>query len=101
MDTAQTLTGMIAHHGQGFREADDIYDECFEHPAIAALRSFNRRFSSRPLTHSELTLFLASMAAFNRHTIGGIAILAGRVFDQGFPPLPRAGPLIGGGVVGV
>ena len=95
MDTAQILTGMIAHHGQGFREADDIYDECFEHPAIAALRSFNRRFSSRPLTHSELALFLASMAAFNRHTIGGIAILAGRLSDQVLPLRPRNGHEIG------
>jgi hypothetical protein len=95
MDTAQAMTDMIARRGHGFREADDIYDGCFKHPAIAALRSFNRRFSSRPLTHSELTLFLASMAAFNRHTIGGIAILAGRLSDQVLPLQPRNGHEIG------
>ena len=95
MDTAQTMTGTVAHHGQGYRDADDIYDVCFKHPAISALRSFNRRFSSRPLTHSELTLFLASMAAFNRHTIGGIAILAGRLSDQVLPLRPRNGHEIG------
>lgn len=95
MDTAQATIGTIAHHGRGYGEADDIYDGCFNHPAIAALRSFNERFSSRPLTHSELTLFLASMAAFNRHTIGGIAILAGRLSDQVLPLLPSTGHEIG------
>jgi hypothetical protein len=95
MDTVQAMIGMIAQHGRGFGEADDIYDECFNHPGIAALRSFNERFSSRPLTHSELTVFLASMAAFNRHTIGGIAILAGRLSDQVLPLLPRNGHEIG------
>lgn len=95
MDTAQTMTGATVHHGQGSREADDIYNACFNHPAIAALRSFNRRFSSRPLTHSELTLFLGSMATFNRHTIGGIAILAGRLSDQVLPLQPRNGHEIG------
>ena len=95
MDTAQAMTDLISAHGHGFREADDIYDGCFNHPAIAALRSFNRRFSCRPLTHSELILFLASMAAFNRHTIGGIAILAGRLSDQVLPLQPRNGHEIG------
>ncbi len=95
MDTAQAMTDMIARHGHGFREADDIYGACFNHPAIAALRSFNQRFSSRPLMRSELTLFLASMAAFNRHTIGGIAILAGRLSDQVLPLLPKTGHEIG------
>jgi hypothetical protein len=95
MDTAQAMTDMIAHHGHGFREADDIYGACFNHPAIAVLRSFNQRFSSRPLLRSELALFLASMAAFNRHTIGGIAILAGRLSDQVLPLLPRSGHEIG------
>ena len=95
MDTAQTMTGTAVNNGQGYREADDIHDQCFRHPAIAALRSFNRRFSSRPLSHSELALFLASMAAFNRHTIGGIAILAGRLSDQVLPLRPRNGHEIG------
>ena len=95
MDTAQAQTDMIAHHGHGFREADDIYSACFNHPAIAALRAFNQRFSSRPLTPPELALFLASMAAFNRHTIGGIAILAGRLSDQVLPLRPRNGHEIG------
>ena len=95
MDTAQAMTGMIAHRGHGFREADDIYGGCFNHAAIAALRSFNQRFSSRPLLRSELALFLASMAAFNRHTIGGIAILAGRLSDQVLPLLPTSGHEIG------
>jgi hypothetical protein len=95
METAQAMVGRISQHGRGFHEADDIYDECFSHPAIAALRSFNVRLSSRPLAHSELTLFLASLAAFNRHTIGGIAILAGRLSDQVLPLLPRNGHEIG------
>ena len=95
MDTAQTMTGMVSHHGQGYREADDIYAKCCNHPAIAALRSFNQRFSSRPLTPPELALFLTSMAAFNRHTIGGIAILAGRLSDQVLPLRPRNGHEIG------
>jgi len=95
MDTAQAQTDMIAHRGHKFREADDIYNACFNHPAIAALRSFNQRFSSRPLTHPELALFLGSMAAFNRHSIGGIAILAGRLSDQVLPLRPRNGHEIG------
>ncbi len=70
---------------------DDIYDRCLRHAAITALRSFNRHFSSRPLTRAELVLFLASMAAFNRHTVGGIAILAGRMSDEVLTYLPRTG----------
>ncbi len=95
METAQAMSERIAQHGHGIREADEIYSGCFDHPAVAALRSFNQRFSSRPLTRSELALFLASMAAFNRHTIGGIAILAGRLSDQILPLLPRNGHEIG------
>ncbi len=95
MDTARAMTDMIAGHAHGNREADDIYAGCFNHPAIAALRAFNRQFSSRPLLRSELALFLASMAAFNRHTIGGIAILAGRLSDQVLPLLPKNGHEIG------
>jgi hypothetical protein len=80
-------------------EAGDVYDGCFRHPAIEVLRAFNRRFSSRPLTRSELLLFLASMATFNRHTIGGIAILAGRLSDQVLPLLPKVGHEIGAHVL--
>jgi Iron-containing redox enzyme len=78
-----------------FPEAYRIYQDCSTHPALATLRSFNRSFSSRPLTRSELVLFLASMATFNRHTIGGIAILAGRLSDQILPLLPKIGHEIG------
>jgi heme oxygenase-like protein len=95
MYTARTTTDKDAPHEQLFREADAIYEGCSTHPAIAALQSFNRHFSSRPLTRSELLLFLASMAAFNRHTIGGIAILAGRLSDQILPLLPKVGHEIG------
>jgi Iron-containing redox enzyme len=95
MDTARAMTDMITQHDHGLGEAENIYHECFGHAAIGALRSFNRRFSTRPLTRSELTLFQASMAAFNRHTIGGIAILAGRLSDQVLPLLPKNGHEIG------
>lgn len=95
MDTARTMTDTITQHEHGSGEAEDIYNECFAHSAIKALRSFNRQFSTRPLTRSELTLFLASMGAFNRHTIGGIAILAGRLSDQVLPLLPKNGHEIG------
>jgi Iron-containing redox enzyme len=71
--------------------AGAIHEGCLRHPAMAALRSFNRHFASRPLTRSELVLMLASMAAFNRHTIGGIAILAGRLSDEMLGHLPRMG----------
>ena len=77
------------------RKAEEVYQVCSTHPAIAVLRSFNRHFSSRPLARSELLLFLASLAAFNRHTIGGIAILAGRLSDQILPVLPKEGHEIG------
>jgi hypothetical protein len=82
-------------HQPSFGAARGIYQGCFDHPAIGALRSFNRHFSSRSLTRPELLLFLASMATFNRHTIGGIAILAGRLSDQILPLLPRVGHEIG------
>jgi hypothetical protein len=77
------------------READEIYEICFSHPAVTALRSFNGHFGSRSLTRPELRLFLSSMAAFNRHTIGGIAILAGRLSDEVLPHLPTSGHEIG------
>ena len=75
--------------------ADEIYESCLRHPAVAALGSFNSHLASRPLSRPELVLFLASMAAFNRHTIGGIAILAGRLSDEILPHLPRTGHDIG------
>lgn len=95
MYPAQTTIDKHGLHQQVYEEASDIYQGCFDHPAIAALRSFNRHFSSRSLTRSELLLFLASMATFNRHTIGGIAILAGRLSDQILPLLPKVGHEIG------
>lgn len=76
-------------------DADEIYQGCGSHPALGALRSFNRHFARRALSRPELLLFLASMAAFNRHTIGGIAILAGRLSDQLLPLLPTHGHEIG------
>jgi hypothetical protein len=95
MHNAQTTIEKDDSRKQLLHEADEIYEGCFGHPAIAALRSFNRHFSSRSLTRSELLLFLASMATFNRHTIGGIAILAGRLSDQILPLLPKSGHEIG------
>jgi hypothetical protein len=99
MHTAQTTTGKKAPHVELFREANEIYEDCSTHPAIAVLRSFNLHFSSRSLIRAELLLFLASMAAFNRHTIGGIAILAGRLSDQVLPLLPKIGHEIGAHVL--
>jgi hypothetical protein len=99
MHTAQNTTDKDALHEQLLREAEAIHEDCSAHPAIGVLRSFNRHFSSRPLTRSELLLFLASLAAFNRHTIGGIAILAGRLSDQVLPLLPRVGHEIGAHVL--
>lgn len=93
MRTAQTIEEDFGK--PLLRESDEVYESCFKHPAVAALRSFNRHLSSRPLTRPELLLFLASMAAFNRHTIGGIAILAGRLSDQILPLLPKVGHEIG------
>ena len=40
------------------------------------------------------------MAAFNRHTIGGIAILAGRISDEILPLMKRTGHEIGAYVLG-
>jgi hypothetical protein len=99
MHTAQTTVDKDALHQQLFREANEIYEDCSAHRALPVLRSFNRHFSSRPLTRSELLLFLASMATFNRHTIGGIAILAGRLSDQILPLLPKVGHEIGAHVL--
>jgi hypothetical protein len=95
MYTAQTTIDKDALHEDLVREVDEVYEGCSTHSAIAVLQSFNRHFSSRPLTRPELLLFLASMAAFNRYTIGGIAILAGRLSDQILPLLPKVGHEIG------
>jgi hypothetical protein len=95
MDTALSTMDEEVLGEHVFHDADEICQGCFNHPAVAALRSFNRHFASRALTRSELLLFLASMAAFNRHTIGGIAILAGRLSDQILPLLPKTGHEIG------
>jgi hypothetical protein len=95
MDSAQSAMDVDVRHYDAFSETSEIYESCRRHPALAALRSFNRHFASRPLSRSELLLFLASMAAFNRHTIGGIAILAGRLSDQVLPLLPKNGHEIG------
>jgi hypothetical protein len=99
MHMAQNATDKDALHQQPLQEAEAIHEHCSAHPAIGVLRSFNRHFSSRPLTRSELLLFLASLAAFNHHTIGGIAILAGRLSDQVLPLLPRVGHEIGAHVL--
>ena len=74
---------------------DAIYEQCFEHPALATLAAFNRHLATRALRRSELLLFFASLAAFNRHTIGGIAILSGRLSDQVLPSMPLKGHEIG------
>jgi hypothetical protein len=76
-------------------DARQICEACLRHPAVAALESFNEHLASRPLTRRQLRLFLASLAAFNRHTIGGIAILAGRLTDEVLPHLPKNGHEIG------
>lgn len=71
--------------------AREVYEGCGRHSAITTLDVFNAHLSSRLLTAPELRLFLASMAAFNRHTIGGIAILAGRLSDEILPLVPTLG----------
>jgi hypothetical protein len=95
METVLDMTTEGILHETESREADWICESCLKHPAITALRSFNRHFASRPLMRPELRLFLASMAAFNRHTTAGIAILAGRLSDQILPLLPAEGHEIG------
>lgn len=94
MDTELVLEAEVSHTEVSCL-ADDIYDDCVRRTASSSLGSFNRHFASRPLSRSELNLFLASMAAFNRHTIGGIAILAGRLSDEILPHLPTSGHEIG------
>jgi hypothetical protein len=80
-------------------DAEEICEGCLAHPAVAALARFNHHLASRPLGRPELRLFLASMAAFNRHTIGGIAILAGKLSDEILPHRPRSGHEIGAHVL--
>ncbi len=95
MDTGQAMIAKIAVQEHVSQGCEDSYEYCTRHSALAAIRLFNLHFSSRALTSSELRLFLASMATFNRHTIGGIAILAGRISDEVLPLLPKTGHEIG------
>jgi hypothetical protein len=95
MDTALSLIDVNRLSDLQFGGADEIYEACFHNPAIGALQAFNHHFDSRPLTRTELRLFLASMASFNRHTIGGIAILAGRLSDEILPLVPKSGHEVG------
>jgi Iron-containing redox enzyme len=94
MDIAVAGAGKYVHE-PAWIEADAIYLSCLHHPALESLGLFNQHLASRPLNRTELRLFLASMAAFNRHTIGGIAILAGRLSDEILPYLPKTGHEIG------
>jgi pyrroloquinoline quinone (PQQ) biosynthesis protein C len=94
MDTESVLDAGVSY-AKARRVADEIYDDCMRRSASSSLGSFNRHFASRPLSRSELKLFFASLAAFNRHTIGGIAILAGRLSDEILPHLPTSGHEIG------
>jgi hypothetical protein len=93
MDTELVLEDEVSHTEVSC-VAVDMYDDCVRRSS-SSLGSFNRHLASRPLLRSELKLFLASMAAFNRHTIGGIAILAGRLSDEILPLLPTRGHEIG------
>jgi hypothetical protein len=94
MDTESVLDAGVSY-AKARRVADEIYDDCMRRSASSSLGSFNRHFASRPLSRSELKLFFASLAAFNRHTIGGIAILAGRLSDEILQHLPKSGHEIG------
>jgi hypothetical protein len=80
---------------QAVVESRQIHERCLAHPAFAVLSKFNLHLAARSLTRTELRSFLASMAAFNRHTIAGIAILAGRLSDEILPHRPRSGHEIG------
>jgi hypothetical protein len=99
MNRAVARIGSRVDGGEPVIEAEDIYDGCLNHPAMESLNSFNQHMATRPLTGTELRLFLASMAAFNRHTVAGIAILAGRLSDEILPALPRTGHEIGAHVL--
>jgi hypothetical protein len=93
MDTSTAEMELIPAQG-GFGPAG-LHEQCLGHPGLAALARFNAHLAARALTHAELRLFLASMAAFNRHTIGGIAILAGRLSDEVLPHRPHSGHEVG------
>jgi Iron-containing redox enzyme len=95
MDTELSALDIDIERQRTVFEADAVYKDCIRHSALIALGSFNEHLASRPLNCPELRLFFSSMAAFNRHTIGGIAILAGRLSDQILPLLPRTGHEIG------
>lgn len=73
----------------------NIYERAWTQRAMSALLEFNCSFSQRPLTTDELRIFFATMAVFNRHTIGGIAILAGRLSDHVLPSRPVDGHRLG------
>ena len=77
------------------RTCPSFFEPIVAHRAVASLEAFNAKFASRPFSRAELRLFFASMAAFNRHTIGGIAILAGRLSDEVLPYRPTTGHEIG------
>jgi heme oxygenase-like protein len=95
MNTAGSTVGSNVPRGSLLHTAEHLHHYCSHHPALAALRRFNAHLASRALDHSELVAFLASMAAFNRHTVGGIPILAGRLSDQLLPLVPKRGHEIG------
>jgi hypothetical protein len=95
MNTAHSTIGAHAMRGSVVLSADELHEYCTNHPAISALKAFNGHFATRALSRSELLLFLASMATFNRHTVAGIPILAGRLSDQVLPIFPRRGHEIG------
>jgi hypothetical protein len=95
MNVAMNAQDTCLSHSDFCRESDLIFDDCVHHPAMVALESFNARLSTRALSVAELTVFLASLAAFNRHTVGGIAILAGRLSDQLLPHRPLTAHQIG------
>src|ERR1700683_5121001 len=99
MNTAVAKIEGRVDRGDRMVEAEEIYKGCLNHPAIGTLSSFNQHMATRPLSRSELRLFLASMVAFNRHTVAGIAILAGRLSDEILPALPRTGHEIGAHVL--
>lgn len=97
MDTATAArietTGEFGN--EPYESGVEIYEGFCRHPAAATLDLFNEHLASRALSRPELRLFLGSMAAFNRHTIGGIAILAGRLSDEILPRTPTKGHEIG------
>jgi Iron-containing redox enzyme len=99
MDAAAALRSI---NDPGFRQPllmDDVWRDIESHPAMRVLNDFNRHLAARVLTLPERLLFLASVAAFNRHTVAGIAILAGRISDEILPLQPRTGHRVGASVL--